>query len=775
MKGRTQNSSHRRNHVNAFVAASEEKHDGFDRHDNKRNTFFFDVDSGKLPSQRFHPRNELEERIYYKNTNKHRFSTSTTGDESATDNSDTAVETDNLTVWVIGIFFSVILAFVTLFTFRTNFFSSTPSLQSSPPTHWLLHGMDPPTGHFKIPFTSLSFQLNPGPFSFKEHTLIYVFTVTAARPAYCLYNIVVQRYILGQNISVAWCMAFAIASQCFGYGLAGLTRKFLVRPASMLWPSNLGTIALLRSLHRFGGLGDEEEEEDKMKNGKSFMSRSKFFGCAFSLWRFISGSRVSSPLPLGAISLLCHVAPNNQRIKMLGSAKQGLGLLSFSFDWTFITVFSPIVTPLWAFMNQFIGIWITCWLIIPILWSKNAFGNDQQIGSDPFDGANGTGQFPLGQALNTPSLFDKNGRAISALNILTITNHTVTLDEEAYALVAPIRLSTYFAVEYASYFVMFAAVLVHVWLWYGKDLWYRFRTSVRDLDADDIHAKMMDVYPEVSDAWYIFLLVVTFLLAIAVGQWGGFDLPWWSVLLSLAVSGICMIPIVGHYAKYGYDGVINVAVAVGVFEVIGVERMMNDPPMGWSPIAYQIFLSAGTIWGGIGPPVFRPQLPLSHLHLWLHPRTSRPLFFYALHKYHPTGLGISSTSPFSPSSQCSRHDPLRPNHPLMVAFIVNLIVRKFHAKWWQRYAYIMSAGFDTGAAISLTVILLLVGINPEYNVIMPFYGLNRMDQESCAPEVFLTCTEQMIWGSAYGRKFNFSDVLPQCEGFGADAMRMPSK
>lgn len=34
-------------------------------------------------------------------------------------------------------------------------------------------------------------------------------------------------------------MLFGITTLCMGYGLAGLSRRFLVWPASMIWPGDL--------------------------------------------------------------------------------------------------------------------------------------------------------------------------------------------------------------------------------------------------------------------------------------------------------------------------------------------------------------------------------------------------------------------------------------------------------------------------------------------------------------------------------------------------------
>ena len=57
---------------------------------------------------------------------------------------------------------------------------------------------------------------------------------------------------------------------------------------------------------------------------------------------------------------------------------------------------------------------------------------------------------------------------------------------------------------------------------------------------------------------------------------------------------------------------------------------------------------------------------------------------------------------------------------------------------WHRYALVMSAAFDTGSAITLCFVLLAFTINSSYRIMMPFYALNRIDQESCAPGYYLT-------------------------------------
>ncbi|KAJ3093675.1 hypothetical protein HDU96_002107 [Phlyctochytrium bullatum] len=752
-----------------------------------------------------------------------------------TDNPDTPALT--FRVWTIGMTFSAILAVVnTIFTFRTNFFALNPFvaiLASYPIGNFMAWAL--PRTRYTVPFTRgrLSFTLNPGPFNFKEHVLIYIFTTASGRPIYALYNVVVQRYFIRQDIHIVWCILFGVLTQLLGFSLAGLTRRVLVRPAAMLWPSNLGIIALLRSL------ASNKDSPDEAKGP----SRTRFFwlatiGMALYQWfpSFVSPA-------LGAISLLCHMAPNSQRLKMFGSARHGLGMLSFSFDWSVIAFTSPIVTPFWALLNQFIGVWLMLWVVVPLLWTNNAFGADQQLGTSAFDGPNGTGRFPLGQALNSPAMFDKDGNSLSPLSILNITRTSVTLNEAAYNRVAPIRFTTYFAIQYMSYFIGFTAVLCHAWLWYGKNIWYRLKANLRDLDAEDIHAKLMDAYPDIPDSWYYIMLVSMAFLALAAGQWGGFDLPWWAVFLSLAIAGLFMIPVgviaaisgqqiglnvvsemiigyllpgrmvttmsfktltyvasveglflvqdmkLAHYAKVPHraifavqmasailTAVLNVLVVVGVYEIIGVDKMNTNPPLGWSPVRYQLFLAAGTLWGGIGPArVFGPGSPYWKCLFGFALGAVLPVLFYTLHKLHPSGwwhlinVPIVAGLPFQAGTM--RADLIT---PFVIAVLVNVVWRKIGHEAWLKYAYILSAAFDTGAAISLCLIFAMSAVVPGYTVMMPFWYLNRGDQESCVPEFYQKCTEKIMWKSSFGNTYNYStETDPVCQTFGMEAMLGP--
>ncbi|KAI9345220.1 OPT oligopeptide transporter protein-domain-containing protein [Obelidium mucronatum] len=696
---------------------------------------------------------------------------------------------------------------------------------------------------WKLPFSNSlyppTFTLNPGPFSVKEHALIFIFASSSSSPAYAICNIIGQKYILNQPLNIVWCLLFVLVCQFYGYGLAGLFRKFLVRPAAMLWPQNLSVIAFINSFHETshssiamdGTLPRKKGEEcdgDSMSQDKpgNKLSRFSFFWIAASamfVWQFVPS--FIAPF-FSAVSILCLVSVKNDKLKLLGSATQGVGFLSLSFDWSIVSSDGPITSPLWAVANNMLGLWFFLWILVPILWSTNAFGADTMLGSDVANGPNGTGAFPLGYALNSFYLFDGNSSILQLSSLLDPATNT-TLDLLVYDSIKPVRMSTLLAVNYASKFLSVTAALVHVGLWYGKDIYNRLKTATRDLDADDIHAQLMDIYPEVPDSWYTAVLVVNTVLALSVCQWGGFDLPWWGVIISTVFAVIVFLPIgvlqaisgqtiginvvaeliagyilpgkfvsvitfksltymsvyqglnliqalkFGHYVKIPPRDIfwtqmlasfltttVNFFTATYIFDSIGDKILAGLE--GWNGSQYQTFLTAGAIWGAIGPGRFfgieSPYNPLLYCFLI---GAILPLFPWTFHQLGWGGWWYLVNIPLivtMPDEIGSLHSNMIT--PLAIGLIVNYFIKRHNFSWWSKYAYIMSAAFDTGTGLAIMVIFCAFKLRDVY---MPFHALNRYDLELCSPSYFMTCNEHMI---SEGSSYNSSADIPECYGFG---------
>ncbi|CAG8654930.1 14982_t:CDS:10 [Dentiscutata erythropus] len=215
-------------------------------------------------------------------------------------------------------------------------------------------------------------------------------------------------------------------------------------------------------------------------------------------------------------------SPNNNVIATLGSVYKGAGILNFSFDWNAISYIAPLYTPWWSQVNNLAGVVLATWIIAPLLYFNNVL--DAQ-------------NFPF---LSTHT-FDKNGERYNQTRIIDPT--TNTLDFTAYENYSPMFMSIILVACYGYSFMQIPATIVHVILFHGKDIWNRFKKTREEENESDIHCKMMSIYPEVPNYWYGGTFLVMLIIAIILGQTTGANLPWWGLLLAVALAVITLLPI----------------------------------------------------------------------------------------------------------------------------------------------------------------------------------------------------------------------------------------
>ncbi|KAF9373738.1 hypothetical protein CPC16_001675, partial [Podila verticillata] len=104
----------------------------------------------------------------------------------------------------------------------------------------------------------------------------------------------------------------------------------------------------------------------------------------------------------------------------------------------------------------------------------------------------------------------------------------------------PMRMDSFFALTYGVGFAGLAATVVHVLLYNGKEMVQRWKESRQE--TEDIHSRLMRVYPEVPQWWYGILFVITLGLSfVTCIVWE--YMPWWAVLLALAIAIIFVLPV----------------------------------------------------------------------------------------------------------------------------------------------------------------------------------------------------------------------------------------
>jgi hypothetical protein len=206
-------------------------------------------------------------------------------------------------MWFCGLLLcTVSIAFNTFFNFRypAPWLSPLSVLLAAYPLGKLLAATLPITTWYLPSWLGGgSFSLNPGPFNVKEHVLILMMANMSATPSYAMNMVVVAERFYGLDFGVGFNFTLVLATQMTGLGLAGIARRFLVTPASMVWPSNLVECTLFNTLHA----GEDVDP-------RGGLTRLRFFtyvSCAAFAWSFLPSFLFMS---LSYFSWACWIAPS---------------------------------------------------------------------------------------------------------------------------------------------------------------------------------------------------------------------------------------------------------------------------------------------------------------------------------------------------------------------------------------------------------------------------------------------------------------------------------
>ncbi|KAI3596743.1 opt oligopeptide transporter [Moniliophthora roreri] len=221
--------------------------------------------------------------------------------------------------WVIGVIWAILIPGLNQF-----FIFRYPSLSVTSIVAQLISYPVGRAAAAYIPrnWTLFGFELNPGPFSIKEHVLITA--SVGATSAYAVDIVVVQRVYYHQvwNFSYQWLLV--MSTQLIGFSIGGICRRILVDPPSMIWPANLVICALFNTLHseHYTGVGE-----------RGGMTRERYFWCAF-LCAFAWFQALSY------FSWVTWIWPENPVVAQLFGYTNGLGFSILTFDWNQIAILS---------------------------------------------------------------------------------------------------------------------------------------------------------------------------------------------------------------------------------------------------------------------------------------------------------------------------------------------------------------------------------------------------------------------------------------------------
>ncbi|KAJ6605339.1 small oligopeptide transporter [Mycena vulgaris] len=626
-----------------------------------------------------------------------------------TDDPDMPVTT--LRTWVIGIAWAVLIPGLNQF-----FFFRFPSVNITAIVAQLLSF---PVGRAAAAYVPnwriLGVSLNPGPFTVKEHVLITIMASVGAGSAYATDIVAVQRVYYNQiyNFSYQWFVV--MSTQLIGFSIGGIARRFLVAPPSMIWPVNLVSCALFNTLHSqyYAGIG-----------GRGGLSRERFFLYAFLgsfFWYFFPGYIFQA---LSYFSWVTWIRPDNAVIAQLFGYFHGMGMSVITFDWNQITyIGSPLATPWWAEANIFGGFVFFFWFLTPVLYFTNTW----------------YGKF---MPISSRTSYDNH---MNSYNVSAILTSATTVDLNLYHNYSPLFISTTFAISYGLSFASITATLMHAFLYFRKQIWVQSRRALHE--QPDIHARLMSVYPQVPEWWYLILFLSMFVLGIISIEIWPTQMPVWAFVLALIIAFTYVIPIGMIQAITNQQVGLNVIgyalpgrpVAMMMFKTwaltftsdfkLGHYMKIPPRPMFWSQVVATII--AGTVQLGVQAWMFTnidnicapdqrdgficPSTEvfgtasiiwgIQALVFFFLVGAAAPLITWILNKRYPNSFlkyvnpVIFNGTGLIPPATAINYVPWAG-----VGFIFQYVIRRRHFSWWTKYNYVLSAALDSGVAVGILVI-----------------------------------------------------------------------
>jgi OPT oligopeptide transporter protein len=302
-----------------------------------------------------------------------------------------------------------------------------------------------------------------------------------------------------------------MSTQMIGYSIGGICKRFLVAPPSMIWPANLVTAALFNTLHSQETLGSQT---------RSGISRQRFF-----TYVFVSHIFYSTSVRFVWENLLCLFI-------LIGHCHRLLTLLSFHCSLEFLLDLldgsqqcrgQPAVrclsrpghgcSHLRLGSDQLQRLSSSCPLVgrgqhwfhrcLLLLVHHPHFLCESSLHRSRFPFLSNSSQYTnvwytAYLPLVSSHSFDNTG---AAYNVSKVINADTSFNIEAYKAYSPIFISASFAISYGLSFASITATLTHTFLYYHKQISIQARRSLSE--QPDIHARLMSMYKEVPDWWYL--------------------------------------------------------------------------------------------------------------------------------------------------------------------------------------------------------------------------------------------------------------------------------
>lgn len=370
-------------------------------------------------------------------------------------------------------------------------------------------------------FRGKRISLNPGPWTFKEQMFAtIIFTVASgAGGTYYVYLVqMLPQYLDQKWVTFNYEICLALSVQFFGFGFAGILRRFVIYPVTALWFSVLPTLALNRALVM--------PEKKEVINGWK-LSRYRFFMICFALmfiWFWVPNTLFTA---LHAFNWMTWIAPQNFNLGMITGFYGGMGFNPWAtFDWN-VSGTGSLVTPWWSNAQQYVMRVVSGLIIIGMYWGNYVWSAYTPI--------------------NSNESFDNKG---GIYNVTIVSNGHGGIDMDAYKKYGPPYFSGANVFGQGGWFAWYPMTLFFIFIRYWEQIKkctyemyrsFRYRTSIWE-GNDDAHCRMMRKYPEVPDWWFLCILALSAGLGIAALKAWSTETPWWIPLAVIGMSAILLVP-----------------------------------------------------------------------------------------------------------------------------------------------------------------------------------------------------------------------------------------
>ncbi|ORX34771.1 oligopeptide transporter 2 [Kockovaella imperatae] len=342
-------------------------------------------------------------------------------------------------------------------------------------------------------------------------------------------------------------LLLAISNQCYGLGMAGILRRLTVYPTQAVWPANLPTLALNRTLVSSDQKG-EVVNKWKITRWHAFLASA----CVFIVWYWIPNDFLQA---IRYFNWMTWIAPNNFKLGLITGSWGGMGFNPISSLDPLTSGSGTMNAPFFAQLQQYV-----MRVIAGIILIAMYFANVSWAGYMP---------------INSNASFDNTMKNYNLTRILNPKDNTLDLD--AYKAYSPPYYSIGYLFNQGTNFtwITFAFVYIFIRYWnvlkkafYGMYINMRKRQSIYT-GFDDGNCRIMRAYPEVPEWWYMIVLFVGFILSIVTVAAFPTETPWWTIPALTVIGTFICIP------WCVIESVANVGIPLGI--------LWNVLPGVWFP------------------------------------------------------------------------------------------------------------------------------------------------------------------------------------------------